>query len=97
MVGAGGAAAIPITGLAVVVATISVEFLGLEGSADTEFSLYGVPGSLSFPDGPGYAAEAGVPSPCYPMYGYWGPLSWINGICPTANEDMTWGAVKSLY
>jgi len=98
VVGCGGVNAIPITGEATAIAHIELEFLGFEGTALVTVNLGGVPGSLSFPDGPGYAAEAGFPSPCQPLLGAWGDCAWINGDCnPIANEDLTWGAVKSLY
>jgi len=97
VVGCGGANAIPISGDAVVIANIALEFLGFEGSAYVAVSLAGVPDSQSFPDGPGYAAEAGFLSPCHSIWGSWGPVAYINGDCPIATEDMTWGAVKSLY
>ncbi|MBC8424123.1 hypothetical protein H8E07_08375 [bacterium] len=98
VVGCGGTAAIPITGDTAVIATVSMAWLGFEGSASAVVEIYGVAGSISFPEGPGYAAEAGFPSPCQPLLGAWGPCAWINGDCnPIANEDLTWGAVKSLY
>lgn len=97
VVGCGGAAAIPITGDATVIAWADLTWLGYEGSASATCLLRGVDGSQSFPEGPGYAAEAGFPSPCHSLWGIWGPVSWINGLCPTANESMTWGSVKSLY
>ncbi len=68
-----------------------------EGHAEATISVNGVPGSLSFPDGPGYAAEAGFPSPCQSIWGLWGPVAFINTPCALANESMTWGSVKSLY
>jgi hypothetical protein len=98
VVGCGGPAAIPFTGDATVIANITIGFFGYEGTASATITLGGVPGSLSFPDGPGYAAEAGFPSPCQPLFGAWGDVAWINGDCnPIANEEMTWGSVKSLY
>ena len=103
VIGCGGVNAIPITGDATVIANIALEFLGFEGSAEVGIELYGVPGSLSFPDSPGYAAEAGFPSPCQCIFGTWGGVAGINGgtwQCdpgPIANEVMTWGTVKSLY
>lgn len=103
VVGCGGAAAIPITGDATVIAWVEIAWLGFEGHAAANCLLRGVDGSLSFPDGPGYAAEAGFPSPCQnflaPLTG--GYCAWINedhGWCSVhANEDMTWGDVKGLY
>ncbi len=98
VVGCGGVNAIPITGDATVIANIELEFLGFEGTAEVVVNMNGVPGSLSFPDGPGYAAEAGFPSPCQCIFGAWGDVAWINNCMhPVANEDMTWGSVKSLY
>jgi hypothetical protein len=91
-------APIPITGDAVMIASAELNWLGTEGHAEATFILSGVEGSLGFPDGPGYAAEAGYPSPCQPLFGEWGEVAWINGGCQTiAGEDMTWGMVKSLY
>ena len=100
VVGAGGANANPITGNATVIANIALEFLGFEGTASVIVTMGGVPGSLSFPDGPGYAAEAGFPSPCQSRFGVWGGNAWINADCHgwiIANEELTWGTVKSLY
>ncbi|MBC8424124.1 hypothetical protein H8E07_08380 [bacterium] len=98
VVGCGGAAAIAITGDATVIASVELTWLGFEGHASLTVEMYGVAGSISFPEGPGYAAEAGFPSPCQCIFGTWGPVAWVNETCnPVANEDMTWGSVKSLY
>lgn len=101
VVGCGGTAAIPITGEAVVIASVEMAWLGFEGHAEAHVELYRVQGSQSFPDGPGYAAEAGFLSPCQPYQYPWGDCAWINhtdGCGPhIANEGMTWGAVKNLY
>ena len=90
---------IPIVGTTVVLATNSISWLGYEGTADAVVNLVGVAGSASFPDGPGYAAEAGYASPCQPIFGAWGDCIWVNGEGPPpiANENMTWSQVKSLY
>ncbi len=89
---------VPITGDATVIAWIDLPWSGWEGHAEATFILLGVEYSLSFPDGPGYAAEAGFPSPCQPLFGAWGEVAWINGGCQTiADEELTWGAVKGLY
>lgn len=98
VVGCAGPAAIPITSDAVMIASAELSWLGTEGHAEATCILRGVEGSLSFPDGPGYAAEAGYPSPCQPLFGAWGEVAWINGGCQTiGDEGMTWGTVKGLY
>ena len=93
---------ITITGDATMIARIEITWLGFEGHAQATILLDGVDGSLSFPDGPGYAAEAGFPTPCQPYHGNWGICAWINttGLeCgpDIANDAMTWGEVKGLY
>ena len=89
---------IPITGDATAIAWVDLSWTGWEGHAEATFILRGVEGSIYFPDGPGYHAEAGFPSPCQPLFGAWGEVAWINGGCQTVgDEEMTWGAVKGLY
>ena len=98
VVGCGGPAAIPITGGATVIAWAELSWLGTEGHAEATCIVRGLDGSPSFPDGPGYAAEMGYPSPCQSLFGTWGEVAWINGGCQTvSDEGMTWGAVKGLY
>ena len=88
----------PIICEAVLIAQVDLSWSGWEGHAEATFILEGVEGSLSFPDGPGYAAEAGFPSPCQSLFGEWGEVAWINGDCLSmGNDDLTWGAVKRLY
>ena len=86
-----------ITGDATVIAWIDMKWYGFEGHAEASILLRGVEGSQSFPDGPGYWAEAGFLSPCQPLFGDWGVCAWISNDCTTPNEGMTWGGVKSLY
>lgn len=78
---------------------MSIDLLILSDVAPIEVFIDGVPGSLSFPDGPGYAWEAGFPVPCFTSTG--GPTTpvfEINGLCEImGNEDASWGAVKSLF
>ena len=88
---------VEITGDATVIAWVELSWSGWEGHAEATFILEGVEDSLSFPDGPGYAAEAGFPSPCQPLFSDWGACAWINNDCTTPNEGMSWGAVKSLF
>jgi len=96
-VGCGGAAAIPITGSATVIAWAELSWLGTEGHAEATFILRGIEGSYFDPD-PGYAAAAGYPSSCQSPFGEWGEVAWINGGCQTiGGEDLTWGAMKELY
>jgi len=67
-------------------------------SAPIQIFIRRAPGSLSFPDGPGYAHTVGIDTPCVTSTG--GPLVpvfEVNGICGTSNEMSTWGGVKSLY
>jgi hypothetical protein len=88
----------PITGDVAVIASIRITWQGLEGHAQATYSLWRVDESLAFPDGPGYVAWAGFPTPCQPLFGEWGEVAWINGGCLTiADESLTWGEVKSLY
>jgi hypothetical protein len=86
-----------ITGDATVIAWVRLRWYGFEGHAEASILLRGVDGSLSFPDGPGYWAEVGNPSPCQPLFDDWGACAWIGNDCTTPNEGMTWGAVKRLY
>ncbi|MBC8424962.1 hypothetical protein H8E07_12630 [bacterium] len=89
---------IDITGDAVILGHVELNWLGIEGRAEAEFFITGVEGSLHFPDGPGYAVEAGFPSPCQPIFGTWGLCAWVNvHTIPIKNETMTWGDVKTLY
>lgn len=80
------------------IAWVDIAWLGLEGQAEATFVLRGVDGSISFPDGPGYAAAILEPLPCQPLFGTWGEVAWVNGGCQTiSSEEMAWGMVKSLY
>jgi hypothetical protein len=104
MVDAGGAAAIPITGDVVMLASVEIEWLGYEGHASGTIRVQGVADSPLFPDGPGYYSdEAATPAPCQSFFGNWGECAWINGDCgwiwpaPSADERLSWGDVKSLY
>jgi hypothetical protein len=91
-------APIPIIDDVAMIASAELSWLGTEGHAEVTFIMRGVQGSLSFPDGPGYASAPGFPSPCQPLFGEWGEVAWVNGNCQTiAGEDMAWGMVKSLY
>ena len=101
---AGGDAAIPVTGEAVLLATIEMAWLGFEGRATAAIHLSSVMNSALLPDGPGYHSdEAATPTPCQSLFHSWGVCALIDSDCdlgwsaPSANEDMTWGAVKRLY
>ncbi len=89
------------TGTATVLASITLSYLGIEVGPYGTFAVARVPGSTSFADGGGYSAAVGFPTACQPIFGTWNTASaWINGgeNCFTvANEDMTWGDVKTLY
>ncbi len=89
---------VPITGDATVIASVDLSWSGWEGHAEATFILRGVEDSIAFPDGSGYAPEAGFLSPCQSLFGAWGEVAWINGGCLTVSDvELTWGAVKSLY
>jgi len=93
-----GLVPISVTGQTVVLATNNFAWTGYEGSAALTITLDGVPGDLSYPEQIGYAPEVGFPYPVQSRHGHWGENAWINGACdPIANENMTWGSVKSLY
>lgn len=71
-------------------ADITILFYGMNppGTDFATYSVSGVPGSLAFPDGAGYAHVAGTPIPCQPIDGTWGACAWLNGVCDIiANED----------
>ena len=72
-----------ITGDATVIASIDLSWSGWEGHAEATLILEGVEDTIAFPDGPGFAAEAGFLSPCQPLFGAWGEVAWINGGCQT--------------
>ncbi len=105
LVGCGGLYdAIVIDDDTVVLASAELRWLGFEGAAAGTFHLYGIEGSLSFPDGPGYAAAPGYLYPCQSLIGtnLWGECAYLNPSghqCEPiiASEVMTWGMVKSLY
>jgi hypothetical protein len=93
---------VPITHPITELAYLNVVFVGDETEPWLTISIGHIPGSTSFPDGPGYTAEVGHPIPGNPINAAWGEHSaWINhpdGPCATvANEPMTWSAVKNLY
>ncbi len=97
-----GAGADPLLPNAVnAVELMSIDLLILSDAAPIEVHISGVPGSLSFPDGPGYAWDAGFPVPCFTSTG--GPTTPVfivnpGGPCTiVGNEDASWGAVKTLY
>jgi hypothetical protein len=88
-----------VTGPTVLLASRSVMFFMITGEYAI-FTVKGVPGSASFPDGtPGYQAVLGVMTPAQsPTGSFDAPQSFVNGSCSVvANEDMAWGSVKSLY
>jgi hypothetical protein len=90
------------TGDATMLASITLAFLGGEVDPYAIFTIGQVPGSTSFPEGAGYTSQPGSPIPCQHIFDAWGtPCAWVNGSeedCGgTANEDKTWGSVKSLY
>ena len=69
------------------VALMSIDLLILDETTPIEFYVRGVPGSLSFPDGPGYAWEAGFPVPCTPCSGDVDtPVFTINGEDPPPTQ-----------
>ena len=91
----------PVEGNVFLLASRSMLFLGLE-TDHAVFSLGGVAGSQSFPGGePGYLVDLGILVPCQVPFGVLGgETAWVNmpGSCNiVANDDMTWGEVKSLY
>ena len=57
------------------------------------FYIRPVPGSISFPDLPGYAPEVDVERPCTPCGGENAPDLRINAPI----EESSWGEVKELY
>ncbi|MBC8366474.1 hypothetical protein H8E52_03605 [bacterium] len=89
------------TGTATVLADITLTFIGYEVGPYANFSVGRATGSLTYPDGGGYASQVGFPTPCQHIFGAWGtPSAWVNGgeNCDIiANEEMTWGSVKTLY
>jgi|SaaInl4_150m_RNA_FD_contig_41_1016458_length_1529_multi_7_in_0_out_0_2 hypothetical protein len=89
------------TGDATMLGSMTLAFIGYEVGPYATFTVGRVPGSTSFPEGAGYSAAVGFPIPCQHIFGAWGtPCAWVNGAgnCDTvANEEMTWGSVKSLY
>jgi hypothetical protein len=88
-----------VTGNTVLLASRSVMFFMITGEFAI-FTVQGVPGSASFPGGtPGYQAILGVMTPAQsPTGSFDAPQSFANASCDiVANEDMTWGSVKSLY
>jgi len=87
-----------------VVPLMSITMVVVSVDDPIEFYIEGVPGSLSFPDGPGYAEEVGAAIPCVTSTGSQAtPVFIINpvggaGECTLVpNEDSSWGAVKTLY
>ena len=65
-----------------------------------EFYIEGIPGSVSFPDGMGYAGpdDAGNLAAVVDNSGIGFPNFCINSDCTIiANEDMTFSNIKSLY
>ncbi len=95
---------VPITGSVTMLAYITLTFIGYEVDPGAAFTIGRIPGSTTFPEGPGYTAEVGNPIPAgLPAIGDWSrPSAYItwgmdfcNPIIP--NKIMTWGAVKSLY
>ena len=92
-----GAEPVAMTGEATILASANLAWFATGGYA--VFSIGRTTGSLTFSEGAGYVAEIGVPIPCQHIFGTWGaPSAWINGECAgVANEDMSWGSVKSLY
>jgi hypothetical protein len=81
-----------------VIPLMNIDLLILDDSAPIEVYVRPVPGSLSFPDGVGYAYDAGFPVDCFPSTGGFDtPVFRVNGACLVADEGATWGAVKSIY
>jgi hypothetical protein len=94
-----GAFPLPIVDGVCALAEVGILFFG-QIDPYAIYTVTGVEGSLSYPNGTGYAAEVGFPKPCQPIFGTWGACAWVNGgnnCFSIANEDMTWGSVKSLY
>jgi len=65
----------------------------LLAEATVKFFIRPIPGSVSFPDSPGYVPDASVTIPCEPCNGGALPAFAIN----FEPETQTWGEVKSLY
>ncbi len=82
-------------------ASITLTFLGDEIDPYAIFTIDRTTGSTIFPEGAGCTSEIGSPIPCQHIFGAWGtPCAWINNEncgSAVANEDTTWGDVKSLY
>jgi len=88
------------TGTATVLATHALTFIGNGGTYGT-YTIGRVEGSIGSHEGALYTSQVGIDIACQHIFGAWGtPSAWVNGAenCDTiANEDMTWGSVKSLY
>ncbi len=98
VVGCGGPAAILITGDFTLLASVELNWLGYEGTADCTVRVDGVEGSVSFPNGAGYAPEPGFPIPGRPYYCWGCECARVTAECEDIGyEELTWGAVKSLY
>lgn len=85
-----------------VVVLMTMTLVVVNATIPINYYIRGVPGSLDFPYGPGYAEDVGVAIPCVNNTG--GPTEPVfivnptGGICtPVGNEDASWGAVKTLY
>jgi hypothetical protein len=67
------------------------------------FTVLPFPGSVTFPDSPGYVDgdDVGIVVPCGVSTGYpYGPYCAAINLVSSgiiASEDMTWGSVKALY
>jgi len=90
------------SGSAVILMWMDMHFGGL--STDyAVFTVTGIPGSLSFPQGvPGYAPAPYELTPCNLIHDNPGdPVAWINRpedcIDIVGSERNSWGAVKRLY
>ncbi|MBC8424122.1 hypothetical protein H8E07_08370 [bacterium] len=96
VVGAGAAPLYP--NVVNAVPLMSIDLLILDVTNPIEVFVAGVPGSLSFPYGPGYAWEAGFPVPCFTSTGGAAtPVFRVNGDCLVSDEASSWGDVKTLY
>ena len=91
---------LPNTGAPVVLA--SMQFFAMPGNT-ASFGVSGIPGSISFPEGPGYVHTVGVKTPCQVPTGVPGAFHACMGPLGTycmpgvGNEDMSWSQMKALY
>ena len=85
---------IAITGDAVILATAELVWTHMGGYAS--FTMGRATNSATFPDSPGYFAEAGVGTAANSLLWDWdNPCAWVRDMVP--NETKSWGEVKALF